>query len=1187
MRALPSTALLLVLALSSLPAGVASADTWPLARHDAGRTGAASGPVPMASPNVAWRAYVGGYPADFDSRFGIQGPSGIVTSEGGRFVARNTVTQALLWKSPLLGSGYIVDTADLDGDTKPEVIVRTDSQAHVLDGATGALRWSSPPDEIQIMGQVHVLDLDGDHLPDVYLDNGIGAKYGTKIAQAFSFAGGTAHEIWSLPLTFSPPPTNAGQDALMDLDGDGLPEIILASFQSAAVVRGSDGSTIGLLQPPGPPTGDAFFEATALSGEFDGQPGREILMFQDYPLASMNATPGIIAFKFDVATGQSQQLWAADIGTYDGEQVMSADMVSDLNGDGLDEVIFSFRNGTHWKTEVFAGGTGQVIATVDDSRFEGAADLDGNPGKEVVLATAAGLGAYALTNGALVPMGQPLPGLRAFSTKDPTLYSPDYITRRLSVVQGPGGKPMVLAGTPTGSPGPYDATSTFTSLSGLELVSSNGASSLQAVATYTPLVGAITGTMKADFATRPYAQIAVGNRIGTVSVLDQHLKPTNGVIWLNGDALGTFVGGYGAVGPALVSADAMGPFVYFPTTYLGAVAANVQAASFILPPIPRWSSKTLTSASVLDIGGSAHVVGVEDKSVVARRTDTGAIDGTISMPTGSIRGTPLPLHVAGQPQNYVGVDWLVGGGQVAQTKLDFGSQTVAWQSPTLNWAGYFGSSAGDLDGDGTDEWYTVDFGNLYKRDANTGNAVTLANFPNLSYALPMLATFKGASSQMLLQSGWEGPRLVDATSGANLWPDPAPVDPANGMAGARALCNGVPRFVYPALESAHLHAYDGITGALVAEKVYAGGHAYATDQDAIAAGDRPGTLSNPNAVANLAGSPAALAGSSDGYLYAVDPCTLDLRWAANIGVSLGEPIIADVDGDGEDEIVVSGADGFYYGLDKSWFPAPVLSVTGDTGGDVVEKLVGESVTVTWQPVTGASEYEYGLVGPDEKPIQTPAYQSTTSTSATIALDGALANRPYRLSVRAKGASGPGTEALSKPVAVKDTTNPTAKVTPTDGATLALAFDAADDLALDHYELAVQQGQSAAVIADDGMLKGKQATGNLSFTPDKSQWGQDVTVQVTIFDSAGLKNVTALSAHIDTNGIVTTGPGTPISDPQGMDPSGPGGTATTPKTSDTVSCSCSVGTDDGSPTGWLLGSVLAGATILRRRRAKKS
>ncbi len=1193
MRIHPATGLAIVLSASVLGARDVAADSWRVPRHDAARSGASAGAVPMASPNVAWRAYQGGEPNDKNVHFGLGGPSTVVTSAGGRFVARNMVTQSVLWKSPMLGAGSVVQFADLNGDQKKEVVVQTAQQAHVLDGATGALLWSSPPDEIQIMGAVHVRDMDGDGLPDVYLDNGIGAKYGTTIAAAFSFAGGAGHKIWSLPITTQPIMVNAGEDVLADLDGDGIPEILLASSLAVLVVSGKDGSTIATLTPPTPPGEDyPYFEATGLATELDGQPGKEVLMIERNSIPSQWTRPGLAAYRLDVSTGQSQMLWAVSTASYDAALIATGDEPSDLDGDGIDEVIMSYRIGTVWQTNVLNGATGHLLASVPDSRFEGTADLDGVPGKELIVSTVAGLTTFSFANDMLVPIGSPLPGVRMISMVDPSLDGAFFVNRRAGVVQGPGNHPMLLAGVPLGSPGPFDRVDSFDSLQGFEVLPNGGSSALQQVGSYTPPAGKITGAIKADFATRPYPQVAVGTSAGLVVVLNQHLTPTNGAIWLNGDPLGAFVGGAFDPDPSLVAHDNSGPFVLFPTTFLGAVAADVRFASWILPPIPRWASDNLSAPSIIDLDGVTSVVGIEDHAIVARRSDTGSQLGSVTLPLGSIRGNPLPLRVAGQANHFVGIDWLVAGShQVAQTKVDFATQSIAWSSAPMLWAGFFGSSVADLDNDGTDEWYTMEFDKLYRRSADTGSLATIGNYPGLAYSMPILAPFQGSSGDILLQNGWGPPSLVGA-DGTPLWA-PAPDGPAeNGVSGARVLCNGIPKFIGPDLDSSHLHSYDGPTGTLSVEKVYAGGHAYATEQDALAAGEHPGVMSDVNAVADLAGAPAAFAGSSDGFLYAVDPCTLELRWAANIGVSIGEPIVADVDGDGDDEIVVAGSDGFVYGLDKALFPAPILSLGGDQGVDVEKVAAGASVTVTWPSVSGAQGYEYALVGPDEKAVGTPAYKPTNGTSATVSLDGALASRPYRVAIRATSASGPGLEGFSKPIAIDDLTNPTSTVTATDGPTLALTVDGSDDVSLDHYELLVHAGATAPAVVDDGLMKDKHDTKNLVWAADKSVWGSDVILEVAVFDSAGLKSQSTLTAHVATDGSVTTSPGGQVPlEPVSSDPPVSASPPATPQ-GDAALAGCAANCSVGAPNtsgGWAYASLLLGASLLRRygRRALRA
>ncbi len=49
-----------------------------------------------------------------------------------------------------------------------------------------------------------------------------------------------------------------------------------------------------------------------------------------------------------------------------------------------------------------------------------------------------------------------------------------------------------------------------------------------------------------------------------------------------------------------------------------------------------------------------------------------------------------------------------------------------------------------------------------------------------------------------------------------------------------------------------------------------------------------------------------MVGSSDGWLYAIDPCQGTLTFAYNFNAPVGEPVFGDTDGDGFDEILVVG-----------------------------------------------------------------------------------------------------------------------------------------------------------------------------------------------------------------------------------------------------------------------------------------
>src|SRR5262249_48128375 len=154
-------------------------------------------------------------------------------------------------------------------------------------------------------------------------------------------------------------------------------------------------------------------------------------------------------------------------------------------------------------------------------------------------------------------------------------------------------------------------------------------------------------------------------------------------------------------------------------------------------------------------------------------------------------------------------------------------------------------------------------------------------YPALStgYSLPMVAAFAAAQgADLLLQSGGTGPMLVSAAM-QELWQAPR-IEAMNTMAGTRVVCNGSALFVTPAVQSPTLRAYDGPTGALIGEVALAGGNLFLSVTAAQNAGVTPGWLSNASSVAAHGNQgPLVLVGSTDGYLYALDPCSMTLIWA--------------------------------------------------------------------------------------------------------------------------------------------------------------------------------------------------------------------------------------------------------------------------------------------------------------------
>ncbi len=96
--------------------------------------------------------------------------------------------------------------ADVDGDPQHEIIVAADGQIHYVDGSSFLREWTSM-DRFQVR-RIRAGDVDGDRRAELVLDTGqvLGA--------------GTGREEWQAQSAFGL------QFELIDLDGDGIPEIV-------------------------------------------------------------------------------------------------------------------------------------------------------------------------------------------------------------------------------------------------------------------------------------------------------------------------------------------------------------------------------------------------------------------------------------------------------------------------------------------------------------------------------------------------------------------------------------------------------------------------------------------------------------------------------------------------------------------------------------------------------------------------------------------------------------------------------------------------------------------------------------------------------------------------------------------------------------------------------------------------
>jgi hypothetical protein len=194
-----------------------------------------------------------------------------------------------------------------------------------------------------------------------------------------------------------------------------------------------------------------------------------------------------------------------------------------------------------------------------------------------------------------------------------------------------------------------------------------------------------------------------------------------------------------------------------------------------------------------------------------------------------------------------------------------------------------------------------------------------------------------------------------------------------------------------------------------------GGNVYASPGQ-VPATTGAAYLGNVNAVASLGdGTPRALVGSTDGFLYVLRPCAAQvggfLDWILAFDAPVGEPIPGDIDGDGFAEIIVATQAGYLYAVDQASMSAPALvgevATTGTLAGAELDEIASDApLRVEWQAVSGAVSYEVavfdGVGSAVTSPAFVPAGNGTSFELEPIPLQPGL---PYFTVVRAVGANG--------------------------------------------------------------------------------------------------------------------------------------------------------------------------------------
>jgi hypothetical protein len=337
---------------------------------------------------------------------------------------------------------------------------------------------------------------------------------------------------------------------------------------------------------------------------------------------------------------------------------------------------------------------------------------------------------------------------------------------------------------------------------------------------------------------------------------------------------------------------------------------------------------------------------------------------------------------------------------------------------TIEW-GVLPFSVADWNGDGVADVISV----LNSTQAISGASgqTLLDGGTFLAYGVPILRDVNNDGIlDATLQGGHYPSRTLqhDLTTASWVGADtqPYPTGAIADCADAPLLLEGTD--LYPS--RVYTTPVTGASAGMQTFSVLAGGKQFPDEPTATAAGAYLGQLSDLAIATNLTGSgkPAAVVGSSDGWLYALDACSGTLLYSLELGESVCGAIFGDTNADGREEILVSTSGGYLYDIQNQALGScgPVLDVDPPHG--IVDKEVSQIVTQStlfgaWEAVENAQSYQVAVTHDPEGIISDPPWQDVgNTTSGAVSGLPLVVGQTYLFAVRAVGPQGNSVDALS-------------------------------------------------------------------------------------------------------------------------------------------------------------------------------
>lgn len=983
---------------------------WPMARHDAKRTGAAQGTGNITTPAPYWRRYLGGTVRDMLAHdVDGDGQPEVVYLAGGQLTVKR-LDDTLVWQSPPLGLAGLAGIDDLDGDGNADIVAAKGDHAFIFSASTGAVEWVEPDGEMGSLAALRLGDVNGDGRPDLLIQEcGCCGINSGNPGFVYSFgAGFTPTLLWAFP-----PIAGCGYrpTALVDVDGQGPDEVLVSNGSVLLLLDGSSGTILG----ESPDVGQRIGFGECRGEDIDGMPGEEILCVVNTALAPNHRKA--LALKFDAVSASLQLLWQQFLAPDAGDMTW-VDPFVDLNADGTIEVVLGSKDGAGvWSTRVLNAATGEEMASLPGQRVVGTAPI-GPAGQSLVLTMAnTTLSAWRYNSAAQTPLSLvgSLPDRKVYLEPDPERTRRSILRNRVVTVDlDADGVRDLITGAADGS---------------LIAGYSSGQAGLTMLASHSFPAGV---EPFAVWSTLPY--LAVARSDGFLAVHDDTLQPTNGNI--ANQRPGLRMGGYYASGawmnlqtsPIVASLDGTASeAIIVPDSRRALLRLDASIAGMTVPPEQQWQRTHAYAPAFIpgQVGSEPAIVCLGEVEPV---TSTPAYYVAGLRPDGSTRwqqpieATPFNDLVPGRFDldgvTDIVVQWGSPSDTILRTRtLSGATGATIWNGPAVDpGAGRqpAGVSVTDWDGDGLDDVVAVGPGVRILSGMDGGLVAT--GGPGDSYFLPSWFDVDGDGvEEVTLHGGYSPARTLTHDLSSSVWTGAD--DDRPYPYGAIATCASGPLLVEGSRQYPSRLKMTPMSGAAAGASttiVLAGGQRFPSEAAAQAVSARMGQLTSTTVHSNLtgAGRPSALVGSSDGWLYAVDPCTGQLDWSLGFDAAVGEAVYGDPDGDGIDEVIVSVADGYLYGIRHKAIDAPaqvrdIAAADGAAGQDIDSADLGSPLGCAWSAVPGAAGYQVAFTADGVGYVTSPPWQDA-GPALWMALDAGLAlseEQKYRCAVRAVDADG--------------------------------------------------------------------------------------------------------------------------------------------------------------------------------------